>query len=149
MPSTSAVVGDRVAARRHPPARRPSANAPPSSRRGRGVGHVLAPVGDFDMTTTTTPDASLVELIERLDRLWSESDRLAAIDYTGPGYDAICREFGELERVILVTPAFTEAGASGKRRIVERAELTDFDDLGLISVILALDAERVAASKRA
>jgi hypothetical protein len=100
------------------------------------------------MKPTTNPDATLHEMIARLDGLWAKSDRLAAIDDTGAEYDALCRECGELERVILVTPAFTAAGADGKRRIVERAELTEFDDLDLIGTIFALDAERVAAGSQ-
>jgi hypothetical protein len=98
------------------------------------------------MTTTTTPDATTIELIDHLDRLWVRSDHLAEIDDTGPEYDALCRECAQLERVILVTPIHTEAGAAGKRRIVERAELTEFDDLGLIETIFALDAERIAGA---
>jgi hypothetical protein len=95
---------------------------------------------------TVTPDTTLHEMIARLDRLWGQSDHLAEIDDDGPEYDAICRKCAELERIILVTPAFTAAGAAGKRRVVERAELAEFDDLGLIDIIFALDAERVAAA---
>ena len=98
------------------------------------------------MTTTTIPDAALVELIQRLDRLWAESDRLVAIDEDDPRCAALCSECAELERRILVTPAYPAAGADGKRRIVERAELTEFDDLDLIGTIFTLDAERIAAA---
>ena len=98
------------------------------------------------MTTTTTPDTELLAMIERLDRLWAEFDRLVDIVEGEPRFAAICGECAQLERVILATPAFTHAGANGKQRIVARADLTDFDDLGLIGTIFELDAERVAAA---
>ena len=68
------------------------------------------------------------------------------LDVTGAEYDAPCRECAQLERVILLTPAFTATGADGNRRIVERAELTEFDDLDIIGTIFVLDAERIAAA---
>jgi hypothetical protein len=65
---------------------------------------------------------------------------------TGCSRRALSDQCCELERKILATPTFTAEGLTGKRRVVERAELDSWDDLGIIETIFALDAERVAAA---
>jgi hypothetical protein len=92
--------------------------------------------------TYQNADASLIAMTQRLDEIWSEWDRA---DEDDPRVAAFCDEAGELERTILATPAFTDEGLAGKRRIVERAELSEWDDLEIIDVIFRLDAERIAA----
>jgi hypothetical protein len=88
------------------------------------------------------PDAHLLEMIRRDHEIWTEWDLL---DEKDSRVDALSTESTELEREILVTPAFTADGLAGKRRIVERAELSAWDDLEIIDVIFRLDAERIAA----
>jgi hypothetical protein len=90
-------------------------------------------------------DAHLLEMIRRNDEVWTEWDLLAGADEADPRIDALSNESAQLEREILATPAFTDAGLAGKRRIVERAELSAWDDLKIIDVIFQLDAERIAA----
>jgi hypothetical protein len=91
------------------------------------------------------PDAGLIAMIKRHDVLWAEWDRVAKVDEDDPRIDAYSSEAVELERKILATPAFTDEGLAGKRRVVERAELVEWDYLGIVDTIFALDADRVAA----
>ena len=60
--------------------------------------------------------------------------------------DTFSTESADLEREILATPAFTAEALAGERRIVDRAELLEWDDLEIIPVIFRLDAERISAA---
>ena len=90
------------------------------------------------------PDAGLLAMITRHDFLWAEWDRVARVNDHDPRVVAIGEECSKLEPRIVATRAFTAAGLSGKRRVVERAELED--DFGIIETIFDLDEERIAAT---
>jgi hypothetical protein len=96
------------------------------------------------MVGAVPPPCSFERSPRRHDDVWAQWDALVEINEKDPGIDALCEESGDLEREIVVTPAFTAAGLAGKRRIVERSELQECDNLDLIEVILRLDAQRVA-----
>jgi hypothetical protein len=101
---------------------------------------------------TTTParpdDAELLAMIRRHGKLWTEWDRIANINEEDPRISTFSREAVELERKILATPALTRKGLAGKRRVVQRAEMEAWDDLGIIETIFDIDAERVATGER-
>ena len=68
-------------------------------------------------------NAALIAMVNQHDKLWHEWDRLVEENEDDPRIDAFSGEAVELERKILATPAFTAKGLTGKRRVVERAEL--------------------------
>jgi hypothetical protein len=80
--------------------------------------------------------------------LWIEWDTIAKIDEDDPRMVSLSDRTTELAKRIVVTPVHTAEALDGKRRIVELEELESWDDLGLLEVILKLDAERVAAGLR-
>jgi hypothetical protein len=98
--------------------------------------------------THQNPDAALLAAILRHDALWREWDHLAEADENDHRIDRLASECCELEKQITATPAFTHAGLAGKRRVVELAELAQWDGLDLIETIFKLDAERIAATAR-
>ena len=89
-------------------------------------------------------DAGLLAMIQRHDKLWVEWDRLAKINEDDPRIPALSDECAALEPRIIATPAHSQEGLTGKRRVVERGELSD--DFGIIDTMLELDAERIAAA---
>ncbi|MGJ5082738.1 hypothetical protein [Bradyrhizobium sp. HKCCYLS3013] len=89
---------------------------------------------------TANTDNELLAMAARHDALWGRcGGATEAID--GAALDALCT----LERHLVATPAFSQAGLAAKRRVVERAAFDDGD--GIIAAILALDAERVGAER--
>jgi hypothetical protein len=97
--------------------------------------------------TNPNPDAALIAMVQRHDAIFEEWDRLAKVDEDDPRIAPLSTESTELEVRIVATPAFTAQGLDGKRRIVLRAELECWDDLGIIDMIFTLDAERISAAR--
>jgi hypothetical protein len=94
-------------------------------------------------TKTTQDDTELLAMIQRHKAAWNEWDQLTEDD---PRIDALGELTTDLARLIVVTPAHTPEALEGKRLIIEREQLTEWDDLCLIETIIELDAERVAAA---
>lgn len=97
-------------------------------------------------TNPINPDAGLFADIERHDHLWAEWDRLAAIDEDDPRISLLSDETHDLAMRIVATPAHTIECRDGKIRIIQLTELETFDGMGLIRVIIDLDAARIAAA---
>ncbi|MGA7071776.1 hypothetical protein [Bradyrhizobium sp.] len=101
--------------------------------------------------TTRSPtnqnlDAALIAMVQRHDAIFEEWDRLVEGDEDDPRIAALSGESCDIERKIVATPAFTQEGLDAKWRVLTRAELEAFDDLGIIDMILTLDAERVGTA---
>jgi hypothetical protein len=93
-------------------------------------------------------DTGLLADIERHDRAWSLWDQIfAESGEDDPRIESLCDECTGLAKRIVLTPAHTPEGRDGKIRVIDREEMESRDDdLGLIAMILHLDAERIAAA---
>jgi hypothetical protein len=105
--------------------------------------------------TTTQADANLLAMINRHAELWEEWDRRAKADEDDPRIPEISEDCSALEPLIIATPAHTEQGLAGKRRLLEvtqyagregRHESAIGEVAEQVEAILALDDERVKAA---
>jgi hypothetical protein len=91
------------------------------------------------------PDAELITMIERHDRLWDEWDQIKSDD------DRRIRDIGfettNLEYEIMATPPLTPKGAATKNRwIAAHADIVyGLDMESLVATMLEFDTERLAA----
>ena len=99
------------------------------------------------------PDAALLAMIARHDELWAEWDRLTQ-DHD-PGVSALSEECEKLEPRIIATPAHTEEGLAGKRRVIKitryagragHPEQATGDVTELVDAILEMDAARIVSA---
>jgi hypothetical protein len=126
----------------------PSGTTSPINRRSVITGIITAAAASTTaMATPMSADTDLLAMVNRHDGLWAEWDRLAKVDEDDPRIPALSDETSELAKRIVVTPAHTVEGLNGKVRVVALEELESWDDIGLIEIILQLDAERVAAAR--
>jgi hypothetical protein len=88
------------------------------------------------------PDAELIALVRQHDRLWAEWDQTEEGDRRAGELSCAC---DQIERRVVLMPAFTMHSLAGKRRVLRRAAFDDLD--GAIARILQVDAERVAAAR--
>jgi hypothetical protein len=71
-------------------------------------------------TTTKTVDADLLAMIRRHALAWAQWGRLAKQNEDDPRIDALSAVCGELEPIIVATPAHTKAGLAAKRRVIAK-----------------------------
>jgi hypothetical protein len=121
----------------------------------------MAKANSRHTTPKQNPDAELLAMIERHDKLWTiwdDNARAADVAWqrgdrrearkleNDPRLDPIRSETRELEYRIVTTSAFTNRGLAGKKRVAKRACFSDRE--GIVAAGLEFDAERVAAGKR-
>jgi hypothetical protein len=108
----------------------------------------MAKAASCSTTSKQNSDAELLAMIRRCDELWREAERLDEKPNAASNARAIelCREACVLEWKIVDAKVISPESLAAKIRAIRRAEF-DAEDMAAILDRLAIDAERIAATR--